>query len=89
MEDKRLQKHEYEVFADAHIEGEFKYQSYSFRPWDIGNLRLGEKRLLCLRINESSANEGMKPRNVSEFVQLAPNLNLYNSDGLAILIYHI
>jgi len=71
MEAKRLEKLEYEVLAYANIVGEFEYKQYYIRPWDIGGRRPGEKRLLCLRFNDSPDNEGMKPRGVTEFIQLA------------------
>lgn len=45
---------EYEVITDSHIVGDMKFGPYYFAIWEFSLKKEGEKRKLCLRMNERS-----------------------------------
>jgi len=62
---------EYEVITDANIIGQITYPPYFIRPWDIGDYRPGEKRLLCLRITRDEPLLQFPDNKANEFIYLA------------------
>jgi hypothetical protein len=68
-----MDKHsfEYEVIADSNITGEITYGPYHFITWDWAIHRRGERRLLCLGVEQEEALPPLPLTRAKEFLYMA------------------